>query len=514
MRHIARSTVIIAVFFGLEKVLGLARQLIISRTFGDTVNLLDSYNAANNIPDMLFALISGGALAMALIPVLSETLEKEGRPQAWGVFSRIANLVFLVTAGFSIVIALLAERLVRWNIGIAPGFGTEQQALVAELMRLNLVATLLFSMAGLVIAGLQANQHFLLPAVAPSMYDIGALVGILILVPETGFQIGPVTLPALGLGIHGLVYGTILGAALFLAIQIPGLVKYKFRWSPKINLNHPGVHKVLTMMGPRVLTMFFIQAIFIAQDNLASRLVEGTVAALVYGWLFMQVPESLVGTAIGTALLPTISEQAARNDRDALVLSLNTTIRVILALTIPATVLLITGIGPVAGVLGFDSRVTELIISITRAYSLGLVAYSIIEVTSRAFYAQQNAWTPLLTITLTAAVFIGLGVPLAAGLGGTGIALANATAFTFELLVMLWLLNRKFPGFASSRSTLKRVIPASVGSGLVVLLLYRLIPFDSLSLFTGAFLALGVLVLSGLLVLPFIWPELKLLKTL
>ena len=117
-------------------------------------------------------------------------------------------------------------------------------------------------MAGLVIAGLQANQHFLLPAIAPSMYDIGALIGILILVPDTGVQVGPVTLPAMGLGIHGLVYGTILGAALFLGIQIPGLVKYKFRWSPKINLRHPGVQKVLVMMGPRILTMFFIQTIF------------------------------------------------------------------------------------------------------------------------------------------------------------------------------------------------------------------------------------------------------------
>ena len=291
MRHIARSTLIISVFFGLEKVLGLARQLIISRTFSNSVNLLDTFNAANNIPDMLFALISGGSLAMALIPVLSETLETEGRSHAWDIFSRIANLVFLVTAGLSILVVIFANQLVQWNLGIAPGFNLDQQLLVADLMRLNLIATLIFSMAGLVIAGLQANQHFLLPAIAPSMYDIGALIGILILVPETGIQVGPITLPALGLGIHGLVYGTILGAAMFLGIQIPGLVKYKFRWSPKINLKHPGVQKVLILMGPRVITMFFIQTIFIAQDNLASRLTEGTVAALVYGWLFMQVPE-------------------------------------------------------------------------------------------------------------------------------------------------------------------------------------------------------------------------------
>jgi putative peptidoglycan lipid II flippase len=318
----------------------------------------------------------------------------------------------------------------------------------------------------------------------------------------------------MGLGIHGLVYGTIIGAALFLIIQVPGLVKYRFRWIPKINISNPGVRKVLIMMGPRVLTMFFIQSIFIAQDNLASRLVEGTVAALVYGWLFMQVPESLIGTAIGTALLPTISEQAARDDREALISSLNTTICVILALTIPAAILLITGIRPIAGVLGFNPEVTELIIWITRAYALGLVAYSIIEVTARAFYAQHNALMPLLTISLTAATFISLGIPLAKGLGGPGIALANSIAFSLQLVIMLWLLNRKLSGFANVRSTLIKVVPASVGGGIVVTILYGLTPFESFSPYTGALIAAGILCLSGVLILPFIWSEIRSLRTL
>jgi putative peptidoglycan lipid II flippase len=487
---------------------------MISRTFSDTVGLLDSFNAANNIPDMLFALISGGSLAMALIPVLSETLETKGRAKAWEIFSRIMNLVFLVTAGFSILVAVFADQLVRANIGIAPGFGPEQQALVADLMRLNLIATLLFSMAGLVIAGLQANQHFVLPAIAPSMYDIGTLVGILILVPEEGIQLGPVTLPALGLGVHGLVYGTILGAALFFCIQIPGLVKYKFRWSPKVDLKHPGVRQVLTLLGPRVLTMFFNQSVFIAQDNLASRLVEGSVAALVYGWLFMQVPESLIGTAIGTALLPTISEQAARKESGVLQETLNTAIRVILALTIPAGALLIAGIRPLVDIFGFEYEVTEMIVWITRAYTLGLVSYSLTEVTARAFYAQQNARTPLYTIVITALAFIALGIPLASWLGAPGIALANTLAFSLQVIIHITLLKRQFPGFTDSRSTLVRVVPAALGGALVVTLLYRLIPFDTLSTAVGTVLAVGVMGASGLLTLPFLWKEIKLLVNL
>jgi putative peptidoglycan lipid II flippase len=510
MSHIARSTLIIAVFFGLEKVLGFARQVLISRTFGRSAEL-DAFNAANNIPDMLFALISGGALAMALIPVLSEYLETKSRPQAWDVFSRIANLVFLSTSSMSILVAIFANQLVSWNIGIAPGFGPEQQVLVADLMRLNLISTLLFSMAGLIIAGLQANQHFLLPAIAPSMYDVGTLVGILILVPEEGFQLGPIVLPALGLGIKGLVYGTILGAGLFFTIQIPGLVKFKFKWSPKINLYHQGVRQVLSVLGPRVLTMFFIQSIFIAQDNLASRLVEGSVTALVYGWLFMQVPESLIGTAIGTALLPTISEQVARNEHKVFQASLTKTIRVILAFTIPSAALLIAGIRPLVLILGFDTIGTELIVWITRAYTLGLVSFSLIEVTSRAFYAQQNARTPLFTITITAGTFIILAIPLARWIGAPGIALANSIAFSLQLMLMLWLLNKKYKGFFQTRNTLFRVIPISVIGAFVVSLLINVFPLETTGTLISTLLTLGALMVGGLLVLPFIWPEIKLL---
>ncbi|MCJ7703094.1 MAG: MATE family efflux transporter, partial [Anaerolineales bacterium] len=401
-----------------------------------------------------------------------------------------------------------------WNIGFAPGFGPEQQVLVADLMRLNLFATLLFSMAGLIIAGLQANQHFTLPAIAPSMYDLGTLVGILILVPEQGLQLGPITLPALGLGIHGLVYGTILGAGLFFSIQLPGLIKYKFRWSPKINLQHPGVRQVLVVLGPRVLTMFFIQAIFIATDNIASRLIEGSVTALVYGWLFMQVPESLIGTAIGTALLPTISEQVARDETDLLQNSLNTTLRVILALTIPAAALLIAGIRPLVDILGFDTIGTDLVVWIARAYTLGLVSYSLTEVTSRTFYAQQNARIPLLTIMLTAGTFILLAIPLAKWLGAPGIALANSTAFSFQVVVMLWLLNRKFPGIARVGGTLRRVVPASlVGSGLVIALIF-LLPMASMSLVMRAGVGKCILAAAGIFVLPFAWTEVKLLMKL
>jgi len=384
MRHIARSTLIIAVFFGLEKVLGFIRNVLIARTF-QLSSELDAFNAANNIPDLVFALISGGALAMAFIPILSDYRESKTKDEMWGLFSQITNGVFLVTALASILVAIFAKQLVSWEIGVAPGFSLEQKDLVSELMRLNLYATVLFSLGGLAIAGLQSQQHFLIPALAPAMYDIGSLFGILILAPEKGIQLGPFTLPAFNMGIYGLVYGVIIGAGLFLLIQLPTLFKFGFRWKPRLDLKDPGVVKVVGLMGPRVLTVFFIQLVFIFQDNLASRLPTGAVTALVYGWLFMQLPESLIGTALGTALLPTLSEHVIKQDTDAFKATLEKSIRVITGLTIPIAIILAVNIKPFISILGFNESGTILVLWTSRAYLVGLLGHSLLEIAARSF---------------------------------------------------------------------------------------------------------------------------------
>ena len=503
MSRFAKSALIVAVFFGLEKALGFLRQIITARQFGLSPEL-DAFNAANNLPDLLFALISGGALAIAFIPVLTETLQKQDRKAAWDLFSRIANLVFLITGSIAILLALLAGPLVQRVV--TPGFSLEQQHLVTQIMRLDLISTLIFSISGLVIAGLQANQHFLLPAMAPSMYDLGMLFGVIILAPETPYHIGPLALPSFGMGVFGLVYGSLIGALLFLLIQLPGLVLYKFHWTPAIDLHHPGVRKVLALMGPRVLTVLFIQLVFIATDNIASWLVPGSVSALVYGWLFMQVPETLVGTAIGTVLLPTISTQVALEQVDAFRLSLNRAMRIILALTIPAAVLVTVGVRPLVGILGFDAAGTDMVVWVTRGFLVGLMGHSLIEIASRAFYAQQNALIPLGASFLASVTFVILAIGLGSTLGVAGIALANGLAFTGEAALLWYLLNRRFAGVVAARSTLVRAVPVAILGGLLVFALLRLsLPIPEILL---GILAMGA---GGLLVIPFILPELRLL---
>jgi putative peptidoglycan lipid II flippase len=422
---------LVGAFFGLDKIVALGRQVILARYFGlDPV--LDAYNASNNLPDTLFALISGGALAIAFIPVLTETLDREGRAGAWKLFSLVANLAFVVTALCAALIALFPLVLARRVV--TPGFSLEQQLLVADLMRLNLIATLIFSISGLVMGALQANQHFFLPALAPIFYNIGQIVGVILLKPA--------------FGIHGLAYGVILGAALHLAIQVPGLVRYQFKWTPRLTLADDGVRRVLRLMGPRILTLGFINLVFIANDNLASRLgTNGAISALAYGWLILQLPETVIGTAVGTALLPTLSEYVSRGEHAELKRLLRRAIAILLAVTIPVALASLVLVRPAVKLVfegrAFTAENSELVILAARMFLLGLAGHSLVEIAARTFYAHQDARTPLFLAALTLSLYIVFGTALTPQLNFAGLALANSLAFTTEAIVMLFILHRR-----------------------------------------------------------------------
>lgn len=497
----------LAIFFAFDKGLAILRQVIIARQFGLSREL-DVFNVANNVPDLLFALISGGALAVAFIPVLAEVLTRDGRPAAWLLFSRIANLAFLTTGVMAVVVAALAKPLVGWEVGIAPGFDNAQQSLVVELMRLNLIATLIFSISGLVMASLQANQHFLLPAIAPLLYNLGQIFGALVLSPEKGASLGPITLPAFGMGIHGLVYGVIIGSALHLTIQIPAMFKYQFRWAPSLNLKDAAVVRVLRLIGPRLLTMFFIQLIFLVRDNLASRLATGAVSALTYGWMIQQVPETLIGTAIGTALLPTLAEHFARGDDVAFQAAIQRALQVFIALTLPVAAILSFGLGPlVSFVFGFDAESTNLLMWVTRGYLVGLTGHALLELAARSFYARQNALIPLLGAGVNLALYITLGSLLFHWLGAPGVSLTDAIAFTTQSVLLLIILNRRIQLHLAFSSTLLRAVLAAMVSGGLVLLLSQ---FYDGGLSGIIFACVSMLAALGL-AMPFIWKEMRVL---
>jgi putative peptidoglycan lipid II flippase len=495
---LGRTSLLIGFFFGLDKVLAFVRTGIISRQYRDSIELLDTFNAANNLPDVLFALISGGALAMAFIPLMSEYLTQKGHAAAWDLFSRVANLAFTVTASAAVIIAVFAQPIVDAEIGIAPGFGQEQRQLMAELMRLNLIATIIFSISGLVMASLQANQHFLLPALAPILYNVGQIIGALYFSPRYG--------------IHGLVYGVILGALMHLLIQVPAMIKYQFHWTPALDLRDTGLLSALKLMGPRLLTMGGIQAIVIARDNLASRTGQvGAVTSLTYGWMIMQVPETLIGTAIAIAILPTLSELAAEQNWAGFRLTIEKALRVLISLTLPIAGVMAAGLHPlVRGVFGFNEASSTLLTWTARVYLLTLVGYAAQETMVRSFYARQEPWPPVWSVLIRLFIYIGIGVSAILffpQIGAPAIAFAEIAATVEAVFLFVWL-NARLPEKVVIRGSLLRGLVASLIGASAAYGLALMLP-------GGAILTalIGVTV-GGLIALPIIWKEVRLLFNL
>ncbi len=524
---LSRAAFLIALSFGINKLIAILRQLIIARQFGLSSDL-DVFNVANNIPDMLYSLISGGALAVAIIPVLTEVMTRKNRDAAWRVFSQVANIAFLITAVLSALVAIFAWPLVQHPLGIAPGFDINQQTLVVHLMRMDLIGTLIFSMAGLLIAGLQANQHFLLPALGPILYNIGQIFGAVFLSPENGYQIGSFTLPTMQLGVNGLVYGVLIGSVLYFIIQIPGLIIYRFKWTPSVNFSDPDVQKILVMLGPRVVSMLFYQLTFIARDNIASHLPLGSVTALTYGWMILQVPETLIGTAIGTALLPTLSEYIAKKDFKRFKETIQNVGHVLIALSIPAAVLLSAALEPfLTFAFGFNTSGTNLLLGVTQAFLIGLLGHVFLELGARIFFAQQNARIPLIGSGINLFLYLISSRILADHLGVVGIGLADAIAFSGQALFLMGiykihlstnekpqfqiiLLLKKIIPEKKTIVTLFRTLSGSVAGGTVIWLIINHLQWNLNDLVLGVFAAfLGVLT-----TIPFIIPELRLLLKL
>jgi putative peptidoglycan lipid II flippase len=254
--------------------------------------------------------------------------------------------------------------------------------------------------------------------------------------------------------------------------------------------------------------MLFIQLIFIVRDNLASRLDTGSVSSLTLGWTIMQVPETLIGTAIGIAILPMLSEMIARDEREAYQATLQRASQVIIALTLPIAVLLAIGLRPLlSAAFGFDEAGTDLLLWTTRGFLLGLTGQCLLEVAVRSFYARQDAITPLITAGVNFVVFTVLGAVLFRTLGAPGISTADSLAFTSQAILLLVLLNRRLIKRLTPGVSLPRALLAAIAGGAVVFMVLAL-PFSASQPLVMGVAALG---LGGLIALLPIWKELRLL---
>ena len=455
--HLARNTLLVGGLFALASIAGLFRNILIAHQFGIGADL-DAYYAAFKLPDLLFTVVAGGALATAFVPVLAQFLAHDDLEGVWRLASAVTNLVLLVVSSLATLAILTSPWLVRTFI--APGFEADIQAETAALMRLVLFSTVIFAISAVQGSVLHGFKHFFLPALAPVTYPLGVIAGALWLAPFWG--------------VRGLAAGAVAGSAFHLVVKVPGLLHYGFRWRPVLGLRTASVRRVFTLMGPRVLDLGVFHLTILATANLASRFAAGSLSALEWGWDFMQLPETMIGTAFGVVALPTLAELAARRDVSGMRSTLGGTLRTVLALTIPAAAVLMLLGRPLLQLLyqrgAFDAASTETVLSPLRFYALGLVGHSCLELVTRAFLAQQDTLTPLLLAIGSAVVNILLAVLLMDSLGTGGLALANSLAVTIEVLALLLLLGRLWGG-VEGRTTLRtgaRVGAATLAMSLIL----------------------------------------------
>lgn len=443
--------------FFLSNVTGLIRQILVTRAFG-TQGVIDAFNAASTYPDLIFSLIAGGALASAFVPTLAGFLQKEDLPGAWKLTSAIINLVLVLLTAISLASLALSLPIVRYIL--APAYSPELQALTASLLRILLIAPTIFGVSGILMGVLNTHQIFLWPALAPSMYWFGMIIGVIFFVPF--------------IGIHGLAWGAVLGAGLHLLVQIPAFWRLPQRqFQITIGLRFPAVYEVARLMGPRLLGVAVIQLNFVVNTILATAQPEGSLAAIKYAWAVMTMPQVVIAQAIAIAALPTFSAQVARGELAMMRASLAATLRGVILLSMPATLGLILLREPIIRLLfqhgEFNELSTRLVAWALLWYTVGLVGHSIVEVVSRAFYALHDTRTPVLvgagamSLNLVfsigfSSIFVRLG-----WMPHGGLALANSLATALEMVGLLILMRRRLKGLDGTL-IIKGVLQASVAT--------------------------------------------------
>lgn len=460
--QIARGAGVVMAGFALSSIIGLINRVLYSGVFG-TGTALDSFFSANKIPDILFSLMAGGALASAFIPTFTSYLAQHDGVRAWRLASGVGGLLILGLTHAAALVWITAPWIVP-NI-LVPGYDDPAQiGLTVRLLRIQLLAMVLFGVSGLVMAILNAHQRFALPALAPAFNWLGWIFGTLFLVPR--------------LGIFGLAWGVVLGALFHLLVQIPGLRGLHAHYTPTLGRSDPAVRQVGRLMLPRVFGVAIVQLNFLVNIILASTMVEGSLTGITLAFAIMLMPQIVIAQAVAIAALPTFSDQVARGQISEMRQSLATTLRGVVFLALPASIGLVLLRRPIVSLLfergEFDARSTHLVAWALLWYAIGLVGHALVEITSRAFYALKDTRTPvligagamglnvLLSLMLSAA-FARVGWPALGGL-----ALANTIATGLEAIAMLWLMRERLDGL--DFALLRRGLLAAGGASIVLVI--------------------------------------------
>ena len=492
-QQIARAAGVVMIAYILSTLVGIVRGVVISGAFGTSLEL-DAYNAANRVTELLFNLIAGGALGSAFIPLFTGYLTRKDTKGAWKLASGVFNALLLILVLVSVVMWIFAPLIVdKLLFSLVDHTNPEMLSLTVKLLRTMLPTVIIFGVSGLVMGMLNAHQGFLWSALAPSMYSLGQIVGTLLL-PKS-------------LGVQRLAIGAVIGALGHLLLQLPSLFRLPNRFYERVaGFKDAAVRQVMKLMLPRIIGAGVVQLNFVANTIIGLSLGGGAASALSWAFTIMLMPQAAIAQSAGTASLPTLSAQVELGKFDEFKQTFAGIMRVMLMLTLPATVGMIILRVPIIRVLyergSFDATSTQMVAWALLWYAVGLTAHSLVEVLSRAFYAMHDTRTPVIVGVIAMSGNIALSFAFAAmfrELGWMplgGLALANSLATTLECLALIFLLGKRVNGLNMKEilQTAIKSLLASAVMGSVLLLWINFFGARNKFLVLIGGLGLGVLV--------------------
>jgi len=428
-----------------SRILGLVRDRMLAARFSP--DELGIYFAAFRIPNLVFELLVMGAVSAAFIPVFTDYLNEKEKDQVWKLASSVINIGFLFFAILSIPIFIFSLPICRF---IAPGFTPSQLSQMVFFTRIMLLAQVFPLIIGNFLTGiLQSFKHFLIPSLAPVVYNLGIILGIFFLTPF--------------FGLYGPVFGVVLGAILFMVIQIPLVRSLGFRHFWQLGFSDPGVRDVGRLMLPRTFGLAVSQIDTTVDLILSTLLGARMVTIFSFAQHLQQLPIGLFGATIAQAALPTLSEVKAKKNlkdfKNTFLASMHQILFLVLPVSAIMLVLRIPVVRLVFGASRFDWEATVLTGKTLAFFSISLFAQSLIHLLARGFYALHDSKTPvvvgIIAVILNAVLSIyfiqSLGLPV------WGLAISTSIASIINAGLLLIFLDQKVGKFERGRLILPAV---------------------------------------------------------
>lgn len=452
------------------RLFGFARDMILYSWFGQTF-ATDAYNAAFSIPDLIYMLLVGGALASAFIPIFSGYLARNEEEEAWKVASIVFNFTMVLLLVLITVALVYTRSLV---ILLAPDLPVHYINMATRLTRIMFIQTFFMALNGIIWGILNSKQEFTAPAIGSIVYNAGIIaVGLLL---------------AHRWGVMAFSIGVVAGSILNFLVQVPALLRVGVKYFPSFNLRHPGFKKIMFLMAPVLLGLSISQINLFVTQNLASGLAEGSISALRLAQRIMQLPIGIFGTSIALVIFPTMTAHVSKLEITDFKKTFSLGLRAIFLITIPAGAGLIALRIPIVSLLFEQGRFNATDTSLTAVallfYSIGLFAYSALQLLNRVFYSLQDTLTPVLIGAVSIALNIGFSVLLIPYMQHGALALAYSLAGIFNILALMIILKKRLETMDGFRIA-KSFLIAAAASGIMYLAtsftVTELTPFLSLA---------------------------------